>query len=92
MLISRKNIRQNVRLSLLSVNRQRVKYFFLNYSIVLLQGCQPYMIKPLSRADLMKSSTQGLQTPTCIKYKCTNPTFKEDKPVFHKSIQYVVVS
>lgn len=62
------------------------------YNIAFLQGCQPYIIKPLSKNDLIKSSTQDLQTPVCINYKCTNPYFLEDKPVYHKSKYYNIIT
>lgn len=54
---------------------------------LLLQGCQPYLIKPLKKCDLEKSSTQCLQTPLCVKTKCTNPYYKPtgDKPTLFKS-------
>lgn len=61
-----------------------------NNFILFIKGCQPYLIKPLSKTDIHKSSTQCLQTPACIKNKCTNPTYMpiigDNKPMNFKSI------
>lgn len=57
------------------------------FNRLILQGCQPYLIKPLKKSELHKSSTQCFQTPMCIKSKCTNSNFQplKEKPVYFKS-------
>lgn len=83
---------QNNQLILSDVNETPIGWI-MHCFVTLLQGCQPYLLKPLKKTDIKKCSTQCLQTPSCVKNKCTNPYYRVtgDKPTYFKGTTAIKV-